>query len=55
MREVVIHLHAQPCVGGAADSLFEAHGHFRRDAAAPGNHFVKLLARDAEGVRRVLD
>jgi hypothetical protein len=55
MRKVIVHLHAQPRVGGAADSLFEAHGHFGRDAAAPGNHLVKLLTRDAERLGGVFD
>jgi hypothetical protein len=55
MRQVVIHLHAQPRVGCAADGLFEADGHFRRNAAAPGNHLVELLARDANRLGCILD
>jgi predicted nucleic acid-binding protein len=31
-RQVVIHLHSQPRVGGAAECLLKPHGHFRRSA-----------------------
>jgi hypothetical protein len=48
LREVIVHLHAQPGVGGAAERHFKPHRHFRRDAGAAGDDAVKLLARDAQ-------
>ena len=48
LGKIVIRLHPQPSVGGAAERLFEPKRHFRRDGAASGDEVVKLLARNAE-------
>jgi len=51
LRQVVIHLHPEPRISGAAERLLKPHSHFRRDAATPGNEMVKLVTRDAETFR----
>ncbi len=48
----MIHLHPKPGIGRTAESFFKSDGHFRRDAAAPCNHVVKLLSRDPEALGR---
>ena len=44
LGKIVIRLHRQPRVGGAAERLFEPKRHFRRDGTASGDEVVKLLA-----------
>ena len=55
LREVIVHLHPHPRIGGAAQGLLKPHGHLRRDSAAARNDIVQLLARDAERLGRVAD
>src|SRR6266851_5958992 len=50
LREIIIHLHAEPRIGGAANSLFEPDSHLGRYTGTPDNDAVKLLTRNAEAL-----
>jgi hypothetical protein len=49
LRQVIVHLHPQPRVGGATEGLLKTYSHFRRNASSTRDDTVKLLARDAKG------
>jgi len=52
LGKIIRGLHPQPHVGTAAESLFKAQRHLRRDGASTLQHVVKLLARDLHRFRR---
>src|ERR1700730_6035655 len=49
LRQVIVHLHPQPRVGGATEGLLKTYSHFRRNASSTRDDTVKLLARDGKG------
>ena len=48
--KVVVHLHAQPGIRGAAESLLQSDGHFRSDARFAINKVIQSLAAHTENL-----
>lgn len=55
LREVAVHLQAEPELGAAADRHFQSHRHFGGNAAIAVDHTIELLPRDAERLAEIGD
>src|SRR5579883_2190349 len=55
LGQIVIHLHAKPSLGAAADAALKPHRHLRRNGALSADDAVKLLAGYAKPCGRISD